>query len=112
MRVHRQKVDQTGAPKPVAFQNKPTDTDGMSTDWEKYSTPQQTRQRARKPEDNIVISLVAGDVRAIEGQRIEHEPIEPAVEDPGNRAHTEIFGEKTTEARVKFMQIWKRVDLG
>ena len=68
MRVHRQKVDQTGAPKPVAFQNKPTDTDGMSTDWEKYSTPQQTRQRARKPEDNIVISLVAGDVRAIEGQ--------------------------------------------
>ena len=33
---------------------------GMSTDWEKYSTPVATRNRARRPEDNGVISFNAG----------------------------------------------------
>ncbi len=81
----------------------------MSTDWNKYSTPLETRLRAKNPQANIVIALVAGDVRAIEGQRIEHTPINPSDEQAGNRAHTDVFGEKTTEVRLKFMQVWSAV---
>lgn len=39
--------------------------DGMSVDWERYSTPEETRLRARRPEDNAVIEMVTGEVRAI-----------------------------------------------
>ena len=108
-RLHRQDIDEKGSPKPGAFRNTPAKEDGMSTDWNKYSTPHETRQRAKSPEANIVIAIVAGEVRAIEGQRVEHTPVNPTEEQPGNRAHTDVFGEKTTEARLKFMQIWKPV---
>jgi hypothetical protein len=78
---------------------------GMSTDWEKYATPDQTKGRAKEPQDNAVISMVAGDVRRVPRQSIEHDP------QPENRAHTEVAGEKdkkkNPEARVKFSRIWK-----
>lgn len=58
---------------------------------------------------NIVITLIAEKVREIAGQTVVHTPIEPRGENRGNRAHAEVFGQKTTEARLKFMQIWKLV---
>lgn len=37
---------------------------GMPTDWEKYATPEQTRQRGRQPaEYYAIIQLVVGQVR-------------------------------------------------
>ena len=108
-RVHQNNLDEQNRPKPGAFRNLPTKEDGMSTDWEKYSTPFETRQRAKYPQANIVIALIARDVRAIDGQEVEHTPVNPSEEQPGNRAHTDVFGEKTTEARLKFMQIWNPV---
>jgi hypothetical protein len=59
---------------------------GMSVDWEKYSTAQETRDRARNPDQNGVIALVAVDVRGIEALSVEHEPIR------SNRAHSGIHG--------------------
>ena len=59
---------------------------GMSTDWEKYSTAEQTRNRHPNPESNGVISLIAGIIRSIEGLRVQHEPIND------NSAHTEVYG--------------------
>lgn len=35
----------------------------MSVDWDKYSSPDDTRQRAQKPQDNAVISLPVGGIR-------------------------------------------------
>src|SRR5579864_525058 len=58
----------------------------ISVDWEKFSTPQQTRNRARNPSQNGVISLVTGKVRAIEGLSVEHEPLR------SNRSHSGIHG--------------------
>jgi len=58
----------------------------MSVDWEKYSSAQETRERAPNPSQNGVIALVTGDVRGIEGLSVEHEPIR------SNRAHTGIHG--------------------
>jgi hypothetical protein len=109
LRVHKTLLDDDGLPKPVAFRNSPTKQDGMSTDWEKYATPEETRQRARNPADNIVVSLPAGEVRQVPGQRVEHTPLQPAPDSPGNRAHTDVFGEKTPEARVKFLQMYRVV---
>jgi hypothetical protein len=63
------------------------ETEGaVSVDWERYSSAQETRDRARNPSQNGVIALVTGDVRGIEGLSVEHEPIR------SNRAHSGIHG--------------------
>ena len=87
-----------GGVSPGAFKNH---GDGMSTDWEKYSTPGETRARAKKPAENAVVSLIASKVAEVPGQRVEHTPdIERR-----NRAHTDVFGVKDTEVRVKLRRI-------
>jgi len=92
MRVHRTWFKPNGQISPGAFQNR---GDGMSTDWSKYSTPEETRLRARKaPGDNAVVAMVVKDVRAVPGQQVEHTPL------PQNQAHTDVRGEKDEEARV------------
>ena len=73
--------------------------DGMSTDWEKYSTPEESRNRAKKPLENAVVSLIAGEVAKIPGQQIEHTPI------PRNRSHADVFGEKNVEVRVHLRRL-------
>jgi hypothetical protein len=85
----------------------------MSVDWDRYATPHQTRDRARTPKDNAVISMVVGAVRAVEGLALEHEPVQENSFDEGgnllppNRAHCEVLGEKTTERRVKLSRLWR-----
>jgi hypothetical protein len=103
MRVHQNYLDDDGEPIPGAFRNHPPKTGGMSTDWQKYSTPEQTRARARQPTANIIVELLTGAVRKIPDQLVIHTP------EVGNRAHTDVFGEKTVEVRERFMQIYRRV---
>jgi hypothetical protein len=79
---------------------------GISTDWNKYSTPEQTKQRSKVPSDNAVISLNVGEVKRIKNINVEHAPI------IGNRAHSEIRGmpkEKgeQLEIRVRLARISK-----
>ena len=73
----------------------------MSTDWEKYSTAEETRARAKFPQDNGVIKLHAGGIRSIEGLTVEHEPDVKHM----NRAHSEVFGDKTPEVRIKLNRL-------
>ena len=103
MRAHRNYFEDDGSLGIGVFRNRPTEQDGMSTDWEKYSTPQEARDRARTPRDNAILKMVAGDVRRIPSQTVVHEP------DPHNRAHTEVFGDKkaTPEVRVLFGRIFE-----
>ena len=75
MRVHKNQLDPTGEPIPGAFKNRPRSTDGMSTDWGKYSTARECQQRARTPPDNAVLELKVEDVRGIPLQTVEHTPI-------------------------------------
>lgn len=58
----------------------------MSVDWEKYSTAEEARLRAKEPEKNGIVALIAGRVRAIDNLIVEHEPI------LSNRAHSGIHG--------------------
>jgi len=75
----------------------------MSTDWQKYARPEDTRSRANKPEDNAIIQIIVREVCQIADQVVVHTP------DPktNNRAHTDVFGEKTPEARLKLSRISK-----
>ncbi len=109
MRVHKNNLDSDGKPIPGAFRNQPTRADGMSTDWDKHSTPKECQARARTPEDNAIIVLPVAEVRKIaDKQVVEHTPIYKPLSEPPefNRAHTDVFGEKTTEARFHFMRIY------
>jgi len=76
---------------------------GMSTDWNKYSTPEESRWRARTPSDNGIASLDVGAVRAIPGLAVDHDPYW------SNRAHTHVLGEKDTEARLKLKRLCRWV---
>lgn len=58
----------------------------ISVDWEKYSTAEETRLRGRLPDQNGIVALNTGNVRAIEGLEVKHEPIRM------NRAHSGIHG--------------------
>jgi hypothetical protein len=108
MRVHKNWLDDNGEPKPGAFRNHPTRSDGMSTDWNKYATPEECRLRGRTPDDNAVVQFSVEDVRGIPEQIVEHTPIYEPLSNPPlfNRAHTDVFGEKSTEVRFHFMKIY------
>lgn len=121
MRVHANNLQPSGVPRPGAFANQPKDdpSAGMSTDWSKFSHPIDTRNRGKEPSRNIVISLSVGAIRDVPAQSVVHTPIQPN-ENPqipdGNRAHTDVFGDKKSgdpEARVKFLDFYKvEIDLG
>ena len=80
---------------------------GMSVDWNKYSTPEETRQRAKNPTKNAVLSLSVGGVRKIGDLDVEHRP------EPENRAHSEIdfpdSHETRTEVRVFLLRLAETV---
>lgn len=93
-RVHKTSLNDTGV-RPGAFRDVGS---SMSTDWEKYSTPEESRARARTPADNAIVSLLTGGVRKIPPLRVEHSP-DPEL---NNRAHTDVFGNKKAP-RVRVM---------
>jgi hypothetical protein len=60
---------------------------GMSTDWEKYSTPEQSLKRARVPIENSIVHFVVGELRSIPLE-VEHTPDDEL----NNQAHTDVKG--------------------
>jgi hypothetical protein len=80
---------------------------GMSVDWEKYSTPEETRQRSTSnPLDNAIISLPVVGVRGIRNLDVKHTPDHESA----NRAHSDVLGipdggEDLTEIRVSLLDI-------
>ncbi len=116
MRVHKNHIEPDGNIRFIAYRNHidPANASaqtGMSTDWQKYSTAEECRQRAKDigkdPNKYEVIQLNVGKVREIPSQSVEHTPIyEPHSTPPIlNRAHTDVFGEKDEEARLILLQI-------
>lgn len=97
MRVHKT-WSRNGSVSLSAFKNH---ANGMSTDWEKYSTAHQTRSRAKNPGVNAVVSLDVGSVRNIPGQSVQHTPDREF----NNRAHTDVFGEKNEEIRIMLRRL-------
>ena len=95
-RVHRNWFFPNGTLNPGAFRDYE-----MSTDWHRYSSAEEARQRARKPHETAIVSLVAGEVRRIDGQHVQHAPISD------NRAHTNVVGDKSTRVRQRLVDVCK-----
>lgn len=71
----------------------------MSTDWDKYSTPQQSLALSKNPDDNGIVKFSVAKIREQPYMDVEHNPL------PHNRAHSLIHGvpekwELKTEARA------------
>jgi hypothetical protein len=99
MRVNYHYLSEDGTPEVAAFRDRGR---SMSTDWDKYSTPQETLNRTTKdPRHNAVIEMNVEDVRSIPNQSVQHCPR------PENRAHTGVIGDKRKdpEVRIKFRRI-------
>lgn len=121
VRIHCANVDPQGKPRPAAFYNTPEHGSDLSSDWEKYTTPQESRAligkqyRFGKTEFKNPLSFYIASfiVKAIYdlncNQAVEHSPKyqDPEPEgDPNNRAHTSIIGEKSSEeVRLKMVDI-------
>jgi hypothetical protein len=99
MRAHRNLL-RDGQIAPGVFR---AQGDGMSVDWSKYATPEDTRNRARKPIDNAILAMIAGEIRSAVGLAVNHTP------QPENRGHSEVIlprdDEDLTEARIKLGRI-------
>lgn len=107
MRVHRQYLHPDGSVRGGCFRNRPDDTGGMTTDWNRYATPHETRERARTPADNAVIALDVGRVHTIPDQVVIHSPVAGHSDVDDNRAHTDVRGSKEhdPEVRRRFQRI-------
>jgi len=70
--------------------------DSMSTDWSKYSTPSDSRSRAKKPEQNGIISLKVGSLRQLK-LTVVHAPSED------NKSHSLVKGVDEVEIRLKLL---------
>lgn len=81
--------------------------DGLSVDWEKYSSPEDTRARGRVPQENAVIRLPVLRIRKISCLDVSHVP------EDVNRAHSHLVGlpsgEDLTEARALLLAASKVV---
>jgi hypothetical protein len=96
LRVHRAYFYE-GALNPGVFRDH---QGGMSVDWDRYSSAEETKRRARRPEDNGVIALAVRAVRLVQGLSVVHEPV------PANRAHSQVLGEKDEERRLKLSRLY------
>ena len=108
LRVHRSYMRDGGATiPPGVFKNKPTDNDGMSTNWSKYCSELEARERARNPIDNGVVAATVREVRSVPSQIVRHTPIQRGGAASPDRSHTDVFGPKTTEVRAKLSKTFQ-----
>lgn len=61
----------------------------ISTDWENYSTPEDTQKRTNDPDKNWVIQMNVGNIRNINPLEVKHTP------KIDNKAHTDVLNLQT-----------------
>jgi hypothetical protein len=99
MRVHENYITHNGI-EPGTFVNRPKGSPYMSVDWARYSRPEETRGRGREPSRNAVVGALAGEVRKIPEQIVEHLPIKE------NRSHSGVTGKKTEKVRLELSRLF------
>ena len=101
MRAHRDNF-RDGELQPGAFKDR---GNGMSVNWDKYSSAQETKRQATKtPDNNAVVIMVVRDIRDIDDLKVKHTP------QPLNQAHSDVHGllsgrEHRTEMRLLLLGI-------
>jgi hypothetical protein len=108
LRIHRANIDADGLPLPRAYAEH---EGGMSTNWSKYADAELTRRQAaniihpktlkpKNPDDFGVLAFVVRKVREIPKLTVQHTPL------PTNRAHTDVIGTSTPQARLRLGRIY------
>lgn len=77
---------------PGAFRSR---GDGMSTDWNKYSTPEESQARSKTPHDNAIVSFSVLKIRSNPVLSAIHKP------EPDNRAHSLVNGIPETKNELQ-----------
>lgn len=103
MRAHRQHFrGEAWQPGVFRDQKDAEGRPGMSAQWQRYcKSPEEARSQAKVPRDNAILALRVGDVRAIPGLEVVHSPIP----ERNDRAHVNIFGDKTDRVRSRLLEI-------
>jgi hypothetical protein len=95
LRVHRSNIGKDGQPNAGAIQ---PHEGSMSVDWNRYSTPEETRGRATQPPENYGVAEFQAGAARTAGLAVTHSPDR----ETNNRAHTDVTGDlKATEVRLK-----------
>lgn len=105
-RVHKKDI-QDNKVVPEAFRERGEgEKRSMSTDWGKYSTPQESRMRAKIPINNAIVSFNVGEVRNIPLEVTHNPDLER-----NNPAHTDVKGIDINKdkARLELRRIYKWV---
>jgi hypothetical protein len=76
----------------------------MSTDWGKYSSVDEARARARRPQENGIVTLEVAAVRSVSALTVQHSPFD------ANQAHTDVIGIGTDGPRTNEVRhlLWSR----
>ena len=107
-------IEETGKKriKPVAFDPMPKpDSVELSVEWSKYTTPEETKQRARKPENNGVLSFNSDKIRNKPvNLDVRHHPTQlNPITGYHNQSHSLVFNvlsaENDPEIRLKLRDI-------
>lgn len=101
--VHRTWRRKNGEIAPSAFVGRMTSPNAyeLSTDWCRYSTPEDTRMRARNPMDCGVYEALVGQIRTVPGQSVVHAPVQNDASMRDNRAHCDVIGPDQDDPEVK-----------
>ncbi|WP_410006521.1 hypothetical protein [Aequorivita nionensis] len=110
------------SPNPSAFYNTPKTGDNLSTDWDKYSSAEESRERIglqykfgttefKNSSDFFIYAFETFKVRKIIPlQKVIHDPLQhlpPRLGIPNNRSHSIIIGDKgdknDPEVRLKLV---------
>lgn len=105
-RIHKSEF-RDGTVIPGAFKERGEGEErGMSTNWNKYSTPDLLINVATIPNDNAVVQFHVQKVREIGSLLVKHAPL------PNNRSHSHIIGipkkgQLKTKVRAKLQEIYE-----
>ena len=86
-RVHKTQMDPQEDSDFISIKVFRTREGSMSTDWDKYSNPTMSRNRARVPKENRILQLYVESVREIP-MEVQHHPLP----EYNNQAHTDVYG--------------------
>lgn len=100
MWVHKINLDIKNEPLPIAFQPKPHGTTKLSTQWDKYSTPEKCKNSPKEPFKNGVGKFDVGAVRKLQFN-VNHSP------STNNRSHSDISEVSEEQHRVQLKKCFK-----
>lgn len=93
--VPRNKINSKARPTPAAFKEHGT---GMSTDWNKYSTAEESRRRSPRPSDFGIARFCVANIRALT-LTVAHSPRD------WDQAHSDVTGIGDEEIRMKLRDL-------